>query len=290
MWLLLAGRALYTTGVALQAALADRSQLFVTRNQPRSFEAPEVCGSLPEQCLPVLQNCVEQLGSVLQQLATSDCTAAMQGSQQLQVVLGSPVLEAHGNLLAASTAAATSACKLAADPAGATQREGWWWQSKDARSAPAPPGLRNMAQDLMAEDVSQAWQQLDDTGEGGALADGLLSFGSLLCAALPTRLCCNEPSCCCLDKPAEQQLAAGKGSQCSACGAARYCGKADQRKHWKQHKPICQAIAATAKASSASVQQAAAGVSAAAAAAADTRQAHVAEKGDSKKGKKHQQG
>jgi hypothetical protein len=76
-----------------------------------------------------------------------------------------------------------------------------------------------------------AWQQLHSTGAGKVLADSLISFGSLLCAALPTRFCCNEPSCCCLDKPSELQLAVGKGSKCSACGTARYCGAVDQGKH-----------------------------------------------------------
>jgi hypothetical protein len=64
-------------------------------------------------------------------------------------------------------------------------------------------------------EVSLAWQQLFITGKGSALADSLLKFSSLLCAVLPTRFCCNEPSCCCFDKPSELQLAAGKGVWCS---------------------------------------------------------------------------
>jgi hypothetical protein len=100
-----------------------------------------------------------------------------------------------------------------------------------------------------------AWQQLRNTGAGKVLAGSLISFGSLLCAALPTRFCCNEPSCCCFDKPSELKLAAGKGSKCSACGTARYCGPEDQRKHWKQHKHVCKAVAAAAKPSTAAASK-----------------------------------
>jgi hypothetical protein len=89
---------------------------------------------------------------------------------------------------------------------------------------------------------------------GIALVDRLLNFSDRLCAALPTRFCCNEPSYCCFDKPPELQLAVGKCSKCSGCGTARYCGTADQHKHWKQHKPVCNAVAAAAKAAAALVQ------------------------------------
>jgi hypothetical protein len=36
----------------------------------------------------------------------------------------------------------------------------------------------------------------------------------------------------------------GRGSICGGCLVARYCGTACQRQHWKQHKPVCQAIKA----------------------------------------------
>lgn len=63
---------------------------------------------------------------------------------------------------------------------------------------------------------------------------------------VPSRYCCNDPSCGSLDGPTELQLAAGKGKQCSGCGAARYRSVEDQHKHWKQHKPACKALAAAA--------------------------------------------
>jgi hypothetical protein len=87
--------------------------------------------------------------------------------------------------------------------------------------------------------------------------DGLTNFSSLLCAALPTRFCCNESSCGCFDKTSELHLALGKGSKCSACSTARYCGAADQHKHWKQHKHVCKAVATAATAATAAQEPAA---------------------------------
>ena len=92
------------------------------------------------------------------------------------------------------------------------------------------------------------WQQVLGSEQGRQLPQALMDVGSLLCAALPSRSCCDEPSSCCLDKPSELQLAMGKGTKCSACGVARYCSPAHQGLHWKQHKPACRAFAAAAAA------------------------------------------
>jgi hypothetical protein len=249
MWLPLMGRALYTTGLALQAAmhsLANSSSSSAAAAAPsthshqhtqpqqlaprslRSWEAVNKAANLPELWLPILQDCIVQLGSTLQQLAAPDGTPCAQGSKQLRVVLSRLVFQAHTQLVTASAAAAGSACELAQGRAAtATAAEHAHDDSSSAAQEPV---------------VSVAWQQLLITSKGSALVDSLLKFGSLLCAALPTRFCCNEPSCCCLDKPSELHLAAGKGSQCSACGAARYCGAADQHKHWKQHKHVCKVL------------------------------------------------
>jgi hypothetical protein len=234
LWLLLAGRALYSTGVALQAAMSsDNANARLPQASWRHFQtATEL---FPQQLLHLLQDCVAQLGGRLQQLAASDGKPAVQGSKQLRVVLGRPVLEAYTQLTAACEAAVCRASMLVEQQAVQL----WYGGSRD--DAPT--------RDL----ISLAWRQLR-TDEGRVLVNSLLSFTSLLCAALPTQLCCNEPSCCCFDKPSELQLAVGKGSQCSRCGAARYCGTADQSKHWKQQKPICTANAAAMAAQAAVAQ------------------------------------
>jgi hypothetical protein len=199
--------------------------------QQQQQAAPDSTASLPQRWLPILKDYIVSLGFTLQQLEASG-GAAVQGSKQLRIVLGRAVLEAHTQLVAACAAAVDSTCNSAG---GLTD-------------AAAVQGGGHGSCGSAANNHAAAVQQLCSTGAGMVLADSLISFGSLLCAALPTRFCCNEPSCCCLERPTELQLAAGKGSKCSACGTARYCGAADQRKHWKQHKQVCKAVSAAAEA------------------------------------------
>jgi hypothetical protein len=57
---------------------------------------------------------------------------------------------------------------------------------------------------------------------------------------------CNHMACsnfCC---PSEAQLVGGRSCICAGCCTARYCGKICQRAAWRQHKPICKALAAAA--------------------------------------------
>jgi len=82
----------------------------------------------------------------------------------------------------------------------------------------------------------------------GLLIPQLTAVGHAL-ADLPHRSVCNNPDCCNLSGPSEQQLVSAKGLHtCSGCRAARYCCHACSVQHWKYHKPMCKALAA-AKAS-----------------------------------------
>jgi hypothetical protein len=62
---------------------------------------------------------------------------------------------------------------------------------------------------------------------------------------------CNNPLCSNPAGPLEAVLVLSKTSRCSACRAARYCGKACQVAHWKQHKHVCERLAAAAAAAAA---------------------------------------
>jgi len=89
-----------------------------------------------------------------------------------------------------------------------------------------------------------------------------LSLNSL---AFPTA--CNNPRCSDLSGPSELLLVSGRSKMCAGCLVARYCSRGCQRQHWKQHKPVCKALAAAAD-RAADVASAAVVVAAAAAAAA----------------------
>ena len=100
-------------------------------------------------------------------------------------------------------------------------------------------------------------QQLQDQGSEPAAADSaggmegkqltarLYALGVAL-SSLPLSWGCNNPLCTNLQGPAEAGIVHGKGHKCNGCRMAYYCGKACQAQHWKQHKPVCKAVAAAA--------------------------------------------
>jgi hypothetical protein len=53
------------------------------------------------------------------------------------------------------------------------------------------------------------------------LSQQLQEFGAAVCGVLPSKLCCNAPSCCCCERLSEAELVGGKKNQCSGCKTAR---------------------------------------------------------------------
>lgn len=73
----------------------------------------------------------------------------------------------------------------------------------------------------------------------------LMAADSALCSfAVPCM--CNNPSCTNISGLTELSLVSGRSCICGGCKVARYCGRACQRAMWKQHKPVCAALAAAA--------------------------------------------
>jgi hypothetical protein len=66
----------------------------------------------------------------------------------------------------------------------------------------------------------------------------------LACFAIP--YACNNPVCSNLAGASEANLVGGRSCICAGCRTARYCGRACQRAAWRQHKPVCKALAAAA--------------------------------------------
>jgi hypothetical protein len=84
---------------------------------------------------------------------------------------------------------------------------------------------------------------------------------ALACFAIPHA--CNNPACRNVSGPSEAQLVGGRSCICAGCRTARYCGKACQRAAWRQHKPVCQALAVAAATAAGAAAAAAAGAVAA---------------------------
>jgi hypothetical protein len=241
-WVVLLGRVLYTAGAALQAVAAGAAP------RPGASSALSV-GMVPIPTTVVVT--ATQLITDFQEFAAFACTylglycgAVGIRSVQVKVPCGAgarSALRAQQALDVLLSAVAQHAKRLE-EAAGASSSGGGVDTVDLTLSGQLQSGITSVG----------VWQQILGSEQGRQLPQALMDVGGLLCTALPSRSCCNEPSCCCLDKPSELQLAAGKGTKCSDCGVARYCSVAHQRLHWKQHKPVCRAIAAAAAAAVAS--------------------------------------
>jgi len=78
-----------------------------------------------------------------------------------------------------------------------------------------------------------------------ALAGKLQDLGQGL-GSVAHKHACNNPSCGSFLGVSELQLVKGRSSSCSGCRTARYCSEGCMREHWKQHRPVCRALAAAA--------------------------------------------
>jgi hypothetical protein len=92
-----------------------------------------------------------------------------------------------------------------------------------------------------------------------AFVQQLQATGVMLCNIAVPHFC-NNPACGNISGPTEVQLVSGRSCVCAGCCTARYCGRACQRAAWKQHKPVCKVLAATAAAAAAATGTSAAAV------------------------------
>jgi hypothetical protein len=85
-------------------------------------------------------------------------------------------------------------------------------------------------------------QELTDASIA-ALVQQLRAAGAML-SSIAVPHFCNNPACVNLSGPTEVRLVSGRSCVCAGCHVARYCGRACQRAAWKQHKPVCNMLAA----------------------------------------------
>jgi hypothetical protein len=79
----------------------------------------------------------------------------------------------------------------------------------------------------------------------GLLAQRLQALGLAL-NTLAVPHACNNPACTMLEGPAKLVTVSRRSCMCAACRVARYCSRGCQKQHWKQHKPVCGALAGAA--------------------------------------------
>jgi hypothetical protein len=139
--------------------------------------------------------------------------------------------------------------------------EDWLQSCSGVLSAAGYPYPNSWLQQLLAAKAAAAAARQANAGADpahcAALVQELRALGRASCLfAVP--LFCNNPRCMSLHGETEVSLVSGRACVCSGCRVARYCGRECLRQHWKQHKPVCKALAAAAPGDGAPVGDAAA--------------------------------
>ena len=102
-------------------------------------------------------------------------------------------------------------------------------------------------QQLEALSAAQRAMRKDGVSEASlaALVQQLQATGVMLSSVAVPHFC-NNPACVNISGPTELQQVSGRSCICAGCRTARYCGRECQRQAWRQHKPVCKALAAAA--------------------------------------------
>ena len=116
-------------------------------------------------------------------------------------------------------------------------------QAQLAAAGCSPPQLQQQLDALLS--AQQGTHQGLTDASLAALVQQLQVTGAML-SSIAVPHFCNNPACADLSGPTEVRLVSGRSCICAGCRIARYCGRACQRAAWKQHKPVCKALAAAA--------------------------------------------
>lgn len=106
------------------------------------------------------------------------------------------------------------------------------------------PGLAARGLDVKSslQRIREARAVLQGQQRGGPPGVEALRVGQAVLSRLATPHACNNPSCINTSGASERLLVSGRSCVCGGCRVAHYCGRACQRKHWKQHKPVCEGL------------------------------------------------
>ena len=124
---------------------------------------------------------------------------------------------------------------------------GYQPQDMQQQLAGVADALKSLSEGLPAADA------FDGDGTVAMLKEVQMQMqtASRVLACFATPHACNNPACSSAVGPSEAQLVGGRSCICAGCRTARYCGRACQRVMWRQHKPVCKALAAAAAAAAA---------------------------------------
>jgi hypothetical protein len=103
--------------------------------------------------------------------------------------------------------------------------------------------VQQLQQLLAARQVADGSTSTTAAAAVDEMVKELIATGKAYCA-VPLKPLCNNPVCGASDGPSELKLVGGGVGLCKGCLGVRYCSMACQKQHWKQHKPVCKALAA----------------------------------------------
>jgi hypothetical protein len=130
-----------------------------------------------------------------------------------------------------------------------------WLQAGSISQQLAAAGYKPQAvlQQLERLKVAEHWQVIASSSQKptpeALLAEGrgMRSTGLALCS-FAVSCTCNNPECLNMSGTSERRLVIGPSCKCGGCRVARFCSRPCLRAHWRKHKPVCAALAATAAA------------------------------------------
>jgi hypothetical protein len=180
--------------------------------------------SLLEECITGQPSKIAGLAGAAQQWLQAHSTQLTAAGYNPEAVL----LQLHQLLLALDAVAAASPAAAGSSVFG---------QLLTHSSAGAAAAAASIFSTSMDERMPAALQQLRLTG--------------LAVCGMAVPCLCNNPSCANTTGLTELSLVSGRSCICAGCRVARYCSRPCRARHWKQHKPVCAALAAASSAANA---------------------------------------